>query len=279
MLIDKPTGLTSHDVVARVRRVLGTKAVGHTGTLDPFATGLLVIVLGRATRLARFVEPERKTYRAEVCLGSQTDTDDRTGQAMTTWSGDWPSAPTVRAALAEFLGEQLQRPPEYSAKHVGGERSYRLARRGKSVELASVLVEIYGLTLVEYTPPLVRIEIEVGAGTYIRAVARDLGARLGTGAHLTELRRTRVGSFDVKDAVELERLGADSPRLSALDLLPEFPRVELAPSERDDVRHGRSVPRPDLSAEHLALIFEGQLVAVGRRDGALARPIVVLEAA
>jgi tRNA pseudouridine55 synthase len=206
LLVDKPAGLTSHDVVARVRKLFHTRAVGHTGTLDPFATGLLVLVLGAATRLARWAERRRKVYRATVRLGQTTTTDDLTGALVSERTpGEWPSLEAVGKALAALTGLQQQRPPAYSAKLIGGVRSYRLARRGgggrgAAVEPAPVAVTVHRLVLVEYRPPLVTLRAEVSPGTYLRAVGRDLGEALGTGAHLTELRREQVGSWRVDEA-------------------------------------------------------------------------------
>ncbi|MEZ4584951.1 MAG: tRNA pseudouridine(55) synthase TruB [Gemmatimonadales bacterium] len=206
-MVDKPAGVTSHDVVAQARRLFSTRSIGHTGTLDPFATGLLVLVIGRATRLARFVEAGRKTYLAEARLGVATRTDDLTGEPIgQEWTGGWPSRDAVEAELGALEGRHDQRPPAYSAKRRDGERSYARARRGEAVALEPVPVEIDELELLEWSPPLVGFRAVVGPGTYVRAIARDLGERLGTGAHLTALRRTRVGSFRVEDAHRLDRL-------------------------------------------------------------------------
>jgi tRNA pseudouridine55 synthase len=183
VLVDKPAGLTSHDVVQRVRRALKTRAAGHTGTLDPFATGLLVVLVGRATRLARFVEAQAKTYLATARLGVATDTDDATGAALGEPAD--VSALTeaeVRAALGGLVGPQRQRPPRYSAKHVGGERSYRLARRGEGVDPAETDVTVHRIEVVSFTPPGVAFRVTASAGTYVRALARDLGERADVGA-------------------------------------------------------------------------------------------------
>lgn len=277
MLVDKPAGITSHDVVATVRRRFRTRAVGHTGTLDPFATGLLVVVIGGATRLARFVEAGRKTYLAEATLGRVTDTDDRTGEPVDgEWTGPWPELSAVQAALAGLEGAQEQRPPAYSAKSVDGVRSYARARRGETVVLAPVPVVIERLELLGYEPPLVRFRATVGAGTYIRAIARDLGERLGTGGCLESLRRESVGRFQVADAVPLGQLTGEEPLVPPADLVP-FPRVEVGADDAARLRRGQRVAgAPGGSA---ALMHGGELVAVGEaRDGEW-QPVVVLAAA
>jgi tRNA pseudouridine55 synthase len=280
-LIDKPAGLTSHDVVARVRRIMRTRAVGHTGTLDPFATGLLVIVLGAATRLARFVEAERKTYLAEAVLGQRTTTDDRTGDPVGPAQQPvaWPTEDQVRAALAGFLGRSLQRPPAFSAKRVGGERSYRLARRGEAVELAPVPIEVSAIELVAYHPPALAFRATVGPGTYLRALARDLGEVLGTGAHLTALRRERVGAHRVEDAVPLEALTPETPLRAPLELVGHFPAVAIDAETAGRVRHGQSIGGGEPGSDGpVALVDGGALVAVAEpRDGRW-QPVVVLSA-
>jgi tRNA pseudouridine55 synthase len=281
VLVDKPAAMTSHDVVQRVRRVLGTRAAGHTGTLDPFATGLLVVLVGRATRLARFVEGQSKTYLATARLGIRTDTDDLTGRITGTSEAGELDESRVRESLAGFLGTQLQRPPPYSAKHLAGERSYQKARRGESVELAEVSVTIEGIEVVEYQPPLVSFRATVSAGTYMRAIARDLGDRLGVGAHLTSLRREAIGSLRVEDAVLLERLSADAV-VPARTVLANLPTVELDHAARLAVAHGRAVVDSGAAGQRasgvaVALLGDGELVAVARAEDGWLRPAVVLE--
>jgi tRNA pseudouridine55 synthase len=282
--VDKPSGPTSHDVVVRVRRTFRTRAVGHTGTLDPFATGLLVLLLGGATRLARFVEASPKTYRAVARLGVRTETDDRTGAAL----GE-PMDPgglaeaTVRQAVATLAGTRRQRPPAYSAKHVAGERSYRLARRGRAVELAEVPVTVHRIELLEWRPPEATFRATVSSGTYVRALARDLGDSLGVGGHLVELRREAIGRLSVDDAVPLDRLAPDTPLVPLRPVLGDLPAVALDDAERAAVRHGRAVV--DRWAERraedgpVALLGEGDVVAVARPESGLLRPMVVLEGA
>ncbi len=274
--MDKPAGLTSHDVVRHVRRALGTRAAGHTGTLDPFATGLLVVLVGRATRLARFVEAQAKTYLATARLGVATDTDDRTGVPLgEPADGTAVSEAAVRTALAGFLGEQRQRPPRYSAKHVAGERSYRLARRGEGVDPAEATVAVHRIDLVSFTPPELVFRATVSAGTYVRALARDLGQRLGVGAHLTALRREAIGALRVEDAVPLDRVGADAV-LPAQAVLGHLPALELDDPARAAVTHGRAVPADADRRGDVALVHGGELVAVARAEDGWLRPSVVL---
>ena len=281
MLVDKPAGLTSHDVVQRIRRALGVRAAGHTGTLDPFATGLLVVLLGRATRLARFVESQAKQYLATARLGVQTTTDDLTGAVVATWSGEVPpSEHQVRDVLATFLGTQLQQPPQFSAKRVGGVRSYRRARRGDVVELADVPVTVHAIELVEYQPPDLTFRALVSAGTYLRAIARDLGHRLGLGAHLTVLRRESIGSIRVEDAHPLEEVGRSSV-VPAQAVLQDLPTVILDEAARKAVVHGRPVSDSEAAARvgsgAVALLAAGQLIGVAEAVDGWLRPTVVLE--
>ena len=274
--MDKPAGPTSHDVVQRVRRALKTRAVGHTGTLDPFATGLLVVLVGRATRLARFVEAEAKTYLATARLGIATDTDDRTGAPLAA-AADLSGLDRVRVteALASLAGEQRQRPPRYSAKHVDGERSYRLARRGVVVEPAETTVVVHRIELVSWASPELVFRATVSPGTYVRALARDLGERLGVGAHLTALRREAIGDLRVEDAVPLELVGPPAVR-PAREVLGHLPAVELDEPGRVAVSHGRPLPTDAETRGDVALTYAGELVAVARAGDGWLRPSVVL---
>jgi tRNA pseudouridine55 synthase len=283
VLVDKPAGMTSHDVVQRVRRVLSTRAAGHTGTLDPFATGLLVVLLGRATRLARFVEAQPKQYLATAQLGVQTATDDLTGEVIArSAAGRLVPEVRVREQLAGFRGTQPQRPPQYSAKLVDGERSYRRARRGEPVELPESTVTIHEIELVHYQPPELRFRAVVSAGTYLRAIARDLGHQLGVGGHLTALRREAIGSLRVEDAVTLEQLGPAAV-LPAQSVLPDLPSVDLDEAARNAVAHGRAVADSRAAGQRgsgaVALIAGGELVGVARTHEGWLRPTVVLEPA
>ncbi len=268
-------------MVAVVRRQLGTRSVGHAGTLDPFATGLLVVLVGRATRLARFVEAMTKRYDAVVRLGAATDTDDLTGTMTEQWDGTtWPTIGAVDEALQAFVGESRQRPPAYSAKHVDGVRSHALARAGVAVELESVAVQVHEMVLRNYSPPDVEFTATVGRGTYVRAIARDLGEHLGTGAHCAALRRTATGGFEVARAIAPHDASA-AALVPPADLVPHLPRRELTADELRAVGFGRAVPIEAQLRGTIALVAnDGRLVAVAEaRDDDLAHPVVVLEPA
>jgi tRNA pseudouridine55 synthase len=271
--------LTSHDVVQRARRALGTRAVGHTGTLDPFATGLLVILVGRATRLARFVEAEPKTYLATARLGVATDTDDLTGRPLgETVDASHLGLADVRDALAGFVGVASQRPPRYSAKHVDGTRSYRLARRGAPVAPREATVTVYAIEVLRVAAGEVVFRATVGPGTYLRAIARDLGEVLGVGAHLIALRREAIGGLRVEDAVKLDQLGPAAV-LPPRRALGHLPAVELDETARAAVGHGRAVPAGAGVSGDVALVHGDALVAVARATDGWFRPSVVLESA
>jgi|CXWL01.1.fsa_nt_gi tRNA pseudouridine55 synthase len=280
MLIDKPVGWTSHDVVAAVRRQLGTRSVGHAGTLDPFATGLLVVLIGRATRLARFVEAGEKCYQATVRFGVATDTDDSTGTPVASVEPTtWPTHAELLAAAASLEGAQRQRPPAFSAKHVGGTRAYVLARAGEAVDLAPVEVMVHRLELGEWTPPTLTLTATVGRGTYIRAIARDLGALVGLPAHCATLRRTTIGPFAVADAVVPEAI-SPAALLPPAAMVAMLPQVRLDADEARDVGFGRTVPQHEPREGHAALLAEdGRLLAVATAAEGRWQPEVVLEPA
>lgn len=279
LLVDKPPGPSSHDVVVRVRRLFGTRAVGHTGTLDPFASGLLVLVLGPATRLARWAEQRPKTYRATARLGQRTDTEDLTGSLLEAPAPDrWPDRAAVEDALRSFVGTYRQRPPAYSAKQVGGIRSYRIARQGQApLPLPPVPVTIHAAEVLEYDPPRLTFRADVGPGTYLRALGRDLGERLGLGAHLTELRRERIGPWRVEEATPLAGLTGAEPLLSPGVLVEDLERIVLSSEEARLVRHGRDLDRPAAGAGEQAALYEGdELIAIARRVSHGWHPAVVL---
>jgi tRNA pseudouridine55 synthase len=263
--------------VARARRLFRTRAVGHTGTLDPFATGLLLLVFGGATRLARWAARHPKTYLARIQLGVTTTTDDRTGEVVAVATpAEWPTEAAVREALERLCGPQAQRPPAYSAKLVAGERSYRAARRGALVEPPAADVTVHSMALLAWEPPVVTVRARVSSGTYIRALGRDLGARLGVGGHVAELRRERVGEWRVEDATSLEQLTGSEPLLAPRALVADLPGVSLEPEERAAVRHGRDVARPGPTEGEAALLFEERLLAVARGVPGGWHPVVVL---
>jgi tRNA pseudouridine55 synthase len=220
--VNKPCGLSSARVVARVKRLLprGTK-VGHAGTLDPFATGVLLLLIGKATKQCERLMDQPKQYEATVKLGATTPTDDPESPETPTPGAQPVSREQVEAALKQFVGPILQRPPAFSALKVGGRRAYDLARKGHEVELKPRTVNVYAIDLLDYAWPLIRLRIDCGRGTYIRAIARDLGEALGVGAHLTELVRTRVGEYSISEACILGEIGAEQiPRV--LQPLPTF---------------------------------------------------------
>lgn len=276
--VDKPEGPTSHDVVAQARRALGERRIGHTGTLDPFASGLLLLCIGRATRLAEYLTGLPKAYRATLRLGVATATDDRMG-AATAWSDAWRvlDESAVTAALYAELGVRPQRPPAYSAKKIEGERAYRRARRGESPDIAAVDVEVRDIRLVSCALPEVTFDVECSSGTYIRAIARDVGERLGTHAHLVALRRTAIGRHQVADALPLARIDdAEAVRaalLSPLEALADAPRIELDADQARAVTHGRALetgaaPERDV----VLLVHDDTLVAVARARGGRLEP-------
>ncbi len=282
--VDKPVGPTSHDAVAAVRRALRTRQVGHTGTLDPFASGLLLVCFGPATRLAEYLTPLPKTYRATMRLGEATDTDDRTGEVLAR-SEAWRelTEEQVRAALERQVGEIEQLPPRFSAKKVGGERMYAAARRGEEVERKPSRVTIHRLEVIDVRLPEVEFEVECGSGTYIRAIARDAGEALGVGGHLAELRRTRMGAHPVDGAVPLDGLG-DAERVAAAVLSPagavaHLPRVEVDEAGAAALGHGRALPASEgvPAGVPLALVAAGgALLAIGERTGDRLQPRKVL---
>jgi tRNA pseudouridine55 synthase len=245
---------------------------------------LLVVLVGRATRLARFVERQPKQYLATARLGVRTTTDDLTGEVIgSAAGGELVPEIRVREELAGFLGPHPQRPPVYSAKLVAGERSYRKARRGEAVELAEVMVTVHDIELVYYRPPELCFRAVVSPGTYLRAIARDLGDRLGVGAHLTGLRREAIGSLQVEDAVSVDQIGPNAI-LSAQSVLRDLPSIDVDGAAREALMHGRAVKdrravaRPG-SGDAVALLEGGELIAVARVDDGWLRPTVVLETA
>jgi tRNA pseudouridine55 synthase len=281
LLVAKPAGPTSHDVVDRARRALGISRVGHLGTLDPFAEGLLVLVTERATRLAQFASGWAKTYEGHARLGVTTDTDDLTGSPVST-SEAWRTLDraAIADAMTRFAGGYDQRPPAYSAIKVDGERAYRRARRGETVAPAARRVAVETLALVSWDPPDLAFRATVGAGTYLRSLLRDVGDALGCGAHLTRLVRTAVGGLQLADAVAIDAITASALRSFEV-LVQGLPRRDLTDAERTLVLHGRPVPANDAdAAAHVALFAADSLLAVAESatvDGvAVLKPRVVV---
>jgi tRNA pseudouridine55 synthase len=277
LLVDKPAGSTSHDVVNDARRALGTRRIGHAGTLDPFATGLLVLLIGHATRLLPHLDGEPKVYDASITFGAETDTDDLTGTV--TRVADLPDAALVRDAIALLTGTIAQVPPAYSAKQVGGTRAYRVARRGDSLPLQPVSVTVHGWVIRSLTSDRLEATITCGGGTYIRALARDLGRLCRSAAHLSALRRTRSGPFDVADALSLEALRAGDARpRPPIAAVPSLPTIPLSSDDVVHVRQGRAVPaaQPGQATTVALTDGNGSLVAVAERVASSWQPRVVL---
>jgi len=289
LLVDKEPGPTSHDLVVRARRALGLRRVGHTGTLDPFASGLLILLVGASTRLAEYLHDLPKEYRARVRLGRRTTTDDPEGEVTgetEAWRELEPSA--VAAAFEGLTGTLEQVPPAFSAKKLQGEAAHRKARRGDAVALAPVRIRVHEMEVEEVDLPYVKFRVLCSTGTYVRALARDVGDALAVGGHLTELRRTRIGTFSVEEAVSGERLDDVEARRPAwrtpLELLSHVPRIEVCADEARRLASGQALEMPSAhvaggvadpglpTAGAVAVAEAGRLVAVAERDGPVLRP-------
>ncbi|MGQ0576361.1 MAG: tRNA pseudouridine(55) synthase TruB [Pseudonocardia sp.] len=286
VIVDKPGGLTSHDVVARLRRILGTRKIGHAGTLDPMATGVLVCGVGRGTKLLGHLALDTKAYTATIRLGSATTTDDAEGEVLAVADASGVTDAAVAAGIAALTGDIAQVPSSVSAIKVDGRRAYARVRAGEEVVLAARPVTVSAFTLLARRDADLDVAVECSSGTYVRALARDLGASLrvggvgdrGVGGHLTALRRTRVGPFTLARARTLDAL-ADAPGLSLeLDeaVAVAFPRRDLDEEQAADIAHGRPLPAAGMPGTYGVFAPDGQVLAlVGERDGA-ARPVVVL---
>ena len=276
--VDKPSGPTSHDVVAMARRALGTRRIGHTGTLDPFASGLLLLCIGRATRISEYLSGLPKTYVGTLVLGTATNTDDATGEPIArsdAWRTLDPAA--IRAALESQRGVLLQVPPAYSAKKVGGQRLHVLARRDAAPVLDPVEVVIHALEVVRIQPPEVEFRVTCSAGTYVRAIARDAGEKLGTHAHLARLRRIAIGPHGIDAALPVDRL-ADEAAVAAAWITPRtalahLPAVELGADEEDAIGHGIAVRAPPGTPQGTVALVRGErLIAMAAHDAGRLRP-------
>ena len=288
LYVDKPAGITSHDVVATVRRAARSKRVGHAGTLDPFATGLLVLAVGSCTRLLPYVTGEPKVYDAVIHFGSETDTDDGTGQVTVERAPpDLRDSARLDAALAGLTGEIEQQPPSYSAKHVDGKRAYELARKGAELSLPAVRVTVQRWDVTAVHDGRLAVRVTCGGGTYIRALARDLGRALGSASHCASLRRVASGPASVDDAVACDRLRPGSIAEGEVTLRPplealgDIARQELDARALRDVAHGRSIAATGDAATGdgalAALLHEGRVVGIARRAaGDRWQPKVVL---
>lgn len=279
VIVDKPSGVTSHQVVGKLRRLLGTRKIGHAGTLDPMATGVLILGVNRATRLLGHLALHDKRYLATVRLGATSSTDDADGDVEPVADASGVGAEALEAALAPLRGDILQVPSSVSAIKVDGKRSYARVRAGETVQLKARPVTVSQLevlgTRVEGEYLDVDLDVECSSGTYVRAIARDLGAALGVGGHLTALRRTRIGGYDIADAVVL---GEEPPQLMTMAEAAgrSFPVVELTPDEAVDVGYGRPLARAVPSAPTGMLLPDGDLLALYEPTDNGSRPIAVL---
>jgi len=289
IVVDKPRGWTSHDAVGKMRRLANTRRVGHLGTLDPMATGVLPLVIGRATRLAQFYVRSDKVYDARVRFGYSTDTYDAEGTATSALVDPVLDRDTIERKLETFRGEFLLRPPAVSAKKIQGVPAYRLARQQIAVEMKPVPVEVFELKLLEIEGPEARVWVHCSAGTYMRSIAHELGQSMGCGAHLSALRRERSGDFSIDQArtiTELEALAAEGRLAEALipasSLLPAFPAVIIDPATVGLVRHGQDFAvspfRVELGTRYVkAVSTEGDLLAIGEAKlPHIYHPVVVL---
>ncbi len=287
LIIHKPAGMTSHDAVAIVRRITAEKSVGHLGTLDPMATGVLPMVLGRFTRLAQFYNDADKRYRGVIHFGWATDTYDAEGAPTSSEQPVTFTPDELRAAAMQFTGVIEQLPPPFSAKKIAGVPAYKLARKGQPVELKHRQVEIKELEIISCDGQRAGFKCWVSSGTYLRSLAHDLGQKLGTGAHLAELERTAVREFTIEEAHTLETLEKAAAEGTLEDLflhprlvLPEFPAVSAPPESAARIRHGGAVNLPEFSKAGTIRVFAGQreLLAIAKRvAGTLFQPKVVLQ--
>lgn len=269
IVVDKPEGPTSHKVVSIVRTGTGVRKVGHAGTLDPRASGVLVLCLGPATRLSEYLSSSNKSYAAKIRFGESTETYDAEGET-TSFTGEFPTEVEIESALEAFRGRIQQVPPPYSAIKIQGRKAYELARAGQRVDLDPRTVTVYELTKLEYEPPELSIRIECSAGTYIRSLAHDLGAALSTGAHLAALRRLKAGPFGLEDAVSLEVLEEAMRRgewqswlRPPSEALPDFPIITVEKPELEKIRNGQRIPSKDeATGLARALAQDGELVAI-----------------
>jgi tRNA pseudouridine55 synthase len=284
--VDKPGGITSHDVVNRVRRIFGIKRVGHTGTLDPMATGVLVLCVGQATRIVEYLTADRKEYAAGVTFGVSTDSQDATGRVLRETDSSHLTRESIEAALGRFRGRIRQIPPMVSAVHHQGKRLYEIARQGGEVEREAREIEILRIELTGFESgvyPRTELRVECSTGTYIRTLASDIGDSLGVGAMLHSLRRTRAGAFTISGAVTLEELeGSEGSQWKLLapveDALTQWPRIPLTEDQVRAVIQGQSlrVP-PEGDGPHLLMAPTGRVIAVAEpRDGSLLAPVKVL---
>ena len=285
VIVDKPAGITSHDVVGRCRRIFGTRKVGHAGTLDPMATGVLVVGIERATKILGLLTATDKSYAATIRLGQTMSTDDAEGDPLRAVSADAILDAQIGGAVSALRGEISQIPSAVSAVKIGGKRAYRLAREGEAVELParSVRIDRFDVLGIRRLGDVIDVDVEVdcSSGTYVRALARDIGSALGVGGHLTTLRRARVGRFGLDEARTLDEL-SDTPRLSySLDAacLLAFPRRDLAADEAEAARHGRPLQPAGIDGVYAATAPDGRVISLLRDEASRAKSVVVLRPA
>ena len=274
-IIDKPEGMTSHDVVQRIRKIFNIAKAGHLGTLDPLATGVLPVCVGKATRLAQFLPSSPKEYTGEIRFGFSTNTYDREG---------FPAGPEVpfdgakddiRRMMQSLTGVLDQVPPPFSAKKIAGVRSYKLARTNRTIEMAPVKVEIQQFELLSLDPPFAKFIVVCSAGTYVRSLVHDLGRKAGCGAHLTALRRTRSGEFRIEDAIGLDRI-TEAKLISINRLLSSWPSIEVSESDESRVAHGNRI-RSTCAGDFARILNKrGEFIAVASVESGWARPRLVL---
>lgn len=267
--IRKPAGPTSHDLVAQLRRKLPRKTkVGHAGTLDPFAEGVLVLCAGPATRLASYVQQQPKRYRARITLGATSTTDDSQGEIRSSPFHSAPDEKRIREVISTFLGDVWQIPPAHSAVHIHGQRAYKLARAGEEITLAARTVHIYEIELISCCYPHLEIDVACGSGTYLRSLARDIGAALGVGGYCSELTRTAIGKFRLEEARNLETLDLENHLIPPLAALDHLPKVTIPAEWRERLSHGNPLPLPaDLFGSEAALIDPAEnLLALAEID-------------
>ena len=266
--IHKPAGITSRKVVDRVVELVKPTKAGHAGTLDPLATGVLLVCLGSATRLIPLLQQQNKEYRAQFQLGRRSNTDDVTGKITEVTAAQTVTLEQIEDLLPRFVGRIEQVPPQFSAVHVDGKRAYELARRGQHVNLKPRIVTVHRIDLIHFEYPEITLEVECGSGTYIRSIGRDLGECLGCGAVMSQLVRTRIGSFSLKTSTQLDRLDRDlltQVLLPATTIVEHLPQLQCGPAELDDIRCGRPIEYHEESR-----CEDGELVAVLAPDGQLA---------
>jgi tRNA pseudouridine55 synthase len=287
LVIDKPGGMTSHDVVNRLRKITGERTIGHLGTLDPMATGVLPLLMGKFTRLAQYFSSAEKGYTGSIRFGFATDTYDADGEVTGTPVAPELTLVQVRAAAVRFHGEMEQMPPPFSAKKIAGVPAYKLARAGKPVELKPAKIRILCFEIVDIEGDIARFRMDVGAGTYVRSVAHELGCDLGCGAHLSSLRRTQAGLFTLGQAHaldDLDALAGDAEALEAMCMHPRFLLKEMPAVTGDEMvlgrlRNGAQVNLPEFSQAPLVKVFAGQreLFGIAKRvAGTLFQPVVVM---